>query len=142
MSDGSQIFPRPDNFLALDLGKRQFSVRSFALSGQPYFEVNGAAAQTPEPIVEDIISGRLTGAVLALFDGIDIGSLESLPCFVTDERQSIGIRYKVTLGSSQSADLDFRPGQGTALTASVSYDDSLVVEAMSCEAESRERMRR
>jgi hypothetical protein len=41
--------------LALGLSKLEFSISSFALGGQHYFEIDGAVAEKLEPIVEDRI---------------------------------------------------------------------------------------
>jgi hypothetical protein len=115
-------------FLSLDLNKVQFAIRSFALGGQPYFEIEGATAERPEPIVEDIICGRLTPKILELFDGIDITGVVAMPCFVHDGRQAVSLKYTILLTLPESASPDFRLRHEKPLSDSVSYDDLMAIQ--------------
>jgi hypothetical protein len=116
---------KADLYLVLELTRTQYFLRSFALGGFPYFQLGGAL---PDPIVDDVISGRLTSAIMALFPGIDTSQVTSIVCDVVDGRQSIALNYSVLLG----AGFDFRVMHQLPLSESVAYEDLLAVKASDC----------
>jgi hypothetical protein len=87
-------------FLELDLRKEQFSIRSFALGGLPYFQVSGvftSKQKQPVQLVEDIVSCKITPSVLELFEGLDLDDVTEIRCFVTDARKSLPVKFACTL---------------------------------------------
>jgi hypothetical protein len=98
-----------DLYLELDLNKAQCRLRSYALGGMPYLErVKPLSSPDTRAFVGDVIAGRLTPAVLEMFDAIDVTALRQLPCFVTDRRQSIAVESSVTLGQAEVSERAFR----------------------------------
>jgi hypothetical protein len=98
-----------DKYLDVELTNTHCSLRSFALGGLPYFEESRPLADpATHKLVGDVIAGRLTDAVLELFDGIDLGSPRGLPCFITDRRRTIATESTVTLVPPELPDPGFR----------------------------------
>jgi hypothetical protein len=121
-----------DIFLEVDLKKAQYSIRSFAFGGRPYFQVSGLLTSKQKvPIVEDIFSCQLTPCVLSLFEGLDVDSLGEIPCFVTDSRKSWPIKFACALVRPRKTEPILKPWHARSFSAdrrigaSLSYETSL-----------------
>jgi hypothetical protein len=78
------------------------------MGGFPYFESSHQMdAPSTRAMVADIIAGRLVPQVLELFDGIKLPGGPSVPCFVTDRRQAITVKFSISLTEKMSCDLAF-----------------------------------
>jgi hypothetical protein len=111
-----------DMYLEVDLNKVQCRLRSYALGGIPYLErVQPLSSPDTQALVDDVIAGRLTPAVLELFDAIDVTAVRQLTVFVTDRRLSIAVESSVTLVQAEVSEPIFRvhharsPSHGAAL---------------------------
>jgi hypothetical protein len=98
-----------DKYVDAELTKTHCCLRSFAMGGLPYFEQSCPLADpATQRLVDDVIAGRLTDALLELFDGIDVKNPSRLPCFITDRRQAIATESAVTLVPPELPDPGFR----------------------------------
>jgi hypothetical protein len=123
--------PDPDVYLVIELTKSQYSVSSFALGGCPYFQAQGPFPAPSPSLVNDIISGHLSPAVMALFEGIEIAGKPIL-CFVQDSRQSIALDYTIVLGA------DFRINHTEPPAASIGYNGVLELNRKQPQNDERE----
>ena len=93
--------PDFDVFIDVELNKNNFSLRSFAMGGMPYFETSSLSYDDPAnaQFLEKMIAGRVSPLVYDLFEGVDIAR-RPIPCFVTDSRQSITAKYQLVLSDA------------------------------------------
>jgi hypothetical protein len=97
-----------DTFLDVELHKGRCRIVSYAEEGLPYSEsLYNFPDPEPPQIVTDLIAGRLTPEVLELFNGLDMGEVSGLACFISDRRNTPAIDTRVTLTRSESGDPPF-----------------------------------
>ena len=65
--------PDFDVFIDVELNKNNFSLRSFAMGGMPYFETSSLSYDDPAnaQFLEKMIAGRVSPLVYDLFEGVD-----------------------------------------------------------------------